>query len=805
MRRFPVAGFGVAGQAAEIRQAVRSLSRTPWYSVTVVSVIALSMALLTTVFAIVDGVLFKRLPYRDAEEIYVVTGTGAALSLQETRDWAAAVPAAQVTAYQRFFDIGSVGSPRPSVIRGAAVGPNFFEVLGVQPLLGAFTAADFDYNTSRLPLLISYGLWQRQFGGRTDVIGQHFVIAGAVNHLRLPLPAGEVVGVLAQDFVFPSSSGVPDVLIPLTVPPGREREVNYSAAALLVRVPFGRSLAPIEGRLSALNAARQAPSGSTPGRSTRITLRSAEEVLPGFYRGDLRNVFVGATVLMLIACVNVAGLGMARQRHRLREFAVRRALGASGWRLVRLMAVEIAPLVALGTAAGLVVTRTLLSITLQLLPPTLPLLKAPAIDWRVLAFSAVASVFAITVVVLTGGRAATRRTEARDSLKTTGTRDRRLDVVAIAAQVALTLVLAVGGALVVRSLYLVWQNRLGFDADGVAFVEVNARTGSAEETAVQMARAIDAVSRLPTVDDIAVVHDQLLRYPGFVPVNRFNFAGGTTGDLEFIGYAGNLFRVLGISAVAGRLPTAAELSTYEPVVVVSQTAARKLWGDEPAVGRMLVHSSGQAFGTVIGVVRDARLAGLDYTTRGQFYLTRAPRAPQETIVLKTAGRTADVLALATGQLEALGAPIEVLRTRSLVEALGDSVSIRAFRAWLFGGFAAAALVIASVGILGLVAMSAARRTRELGIRIALGAQRQSIVRLLLREQVTAVLVGLIVGSMVAAWAVRFIRSQLYSVATNDVGVWMAAGAVVVVVAAAGALVPAWRASHVDPVRALRVD
>ena len=214
MRQFLAAGIGMVGQVSEIRQAIRSLSRTPWYSVTVVSVIGLSMALLATVFAVVDGVLFKRLPYRDASEVFLVTGTGAALSMQETRDWAAAVPAVQMAAYQRFFDIGSVGSPRPSVIRGAAVGPNFFEVLGVRPLFGAFSAADFEYSTSRLPLLISYGLWQRQFGGRADVIGQHFVIAGAVNHLRRPLPAGEVVGVLARDFVYRLSSGVPDVLIP---------------------------------------------------------------------------------------------------------------------------------------------------------------------------------------------------------------------------------------------------------------------------------------------------------------------------------------------------------------------------------------------------------------------------------------------------------------------------------------------------------------------------------------------------------------------------------------------------------------
>ena len=263
--------------------------------------------------------------------------------------------------------------------------------------------------------------------------------------------------------------------------------------------------------------------------------------------------------------------------------------------------------------------------------------------------------------------------------------------------------------------------------------------------------------------------------------------------------------VLGITTVAGRLPTMAELATYEPVVVVSQSAARKLWGDEPAVGRVIVHSSGEAFGTVIGVVRDARLGGLDYTTRGQFYLTRAPGAPQETVLMKTSGRADDMLALASRQLEGLGPPIEVLRARTLTEALGDSVSIRTFRAWLFGGFAGAALAIASVGILGIVAMSAARRTRELGIRIALGSSRQFIVRLLLREQVTAVLAGLIIGSMVAAWAARLIRSQLYSVATNDAGVWVAAGAVVLAVAGTGALVPAWRASHVDPVRALRVE
>ena len=184
----------------------------------------------------------------------------------------------------------------------------------------------------------------------------------------------------------------------------------------------------------------------------------------------------------------------------------------------------------------------MLGVALQLLPSTLPLLKAPAVDWRVLGFSALASLVAIALVVLTHRRTSASGGETVDHLKTTATRHRRLDGVAIAAQVALTLVLTVGGTLVVRSLYLVWQNKMGFTAEGVAFVEVAAGSGGAGQTAEQMARAIDAVGRLPSVDDVAVVHDQLLQYPGRVSVNRFKFADGTMEDLEFIGYAGDSFR-----------------------------------------------------------------------------------------------------------------------------------------------------------------------------------------------------------------------------------------------------------------------
>ena len=825
MRHSIVARFGFREPGREVRQSVRSLWRARWYSATVVGVIALSMALATATFAMVDGVLFKPLPIPNADELYIAGGSWlkqpfqrVAVSARDARDWAAAHPGigVAVTSYSGSPGSGRVGDFSSKPLEAAAVGPSFFDVIGVRPVLGGFEREDFLAGQGDGAAIVSDAVWQTYFAGRPDVIGQrlefsdYVVSAGTQFGTRRGV---RVAGVLPRGFVMPAEGAQPDLIYPLVLTPRDYESRTRRSYALVVRVPHHIGLAVAQARL---DAAAQAAVSDFPASSRlafgafdHVKLTPVERLLTSQSRPTFIVLFAASGVLVLLAALNLAGLAAARAEDRWRETGLRRALGAGAGSLVRLQFTETTVLASFGAALGLALTPIFSALTLRLLPPDTLLLKPPAIDWRVLVFAALATIVVAVVVSLWPAVVATRQrlAGAADQAGRTTARSGRIGRrMLIAAQVAVGLVLTIGGTLVVGSLVLLWSEHPGYSTEDVIVVEAGFAGGTPSQR-TQIAAAVDSLRRAPGIREVAAFDGPFLRSSirgdiGWRPPRgalRRCLAGPKSG------VSGAFFEVMGLVAIAGRLPAPQELDGGQPVAVVSAGTATQCWPGQSNVIGQTLEIAGAAF-TVVGVVPDVRYMTFDAEGRGEVYVSNQLMPPSSTVfALRTAGPPGPRLAGVIATLRTANLLPSVERVSTMTEALAETIRARRLNAWLFGVFASAALVIVAVGILGLMAMTTARRTREFGIRYALGGRRPAIIGLLLREQALAVAIGVIAGGLIATWAVEGTKAYLYRFTPADPRLWAIAVATIAVTALVGALIPALRASRVDPIQALRVE
>ena len=525
-------------------------------------------------------------------------------------------------------------------------------------------------------------------------------------------------------------------------------------------------------------------------------------------------VFAAAALLLFLACVNVAGLVAARNIDRRREHAVRRALGANRWRLLRGISMELAVLTGGSVGLALLLVRPMLILTLGLLPASIVVLKEPAIDVRVIVAAAIFAAVCLFVVSVWPMLAATRLGAASllGSHSTSTPRKGRSSAALIASQVALGFALLTAGGLSIASLAEAYRNDTGYRRDHAVVLELFHTRAFGPDDSIEALRALPGlIEQLPGVSQVAVSTIS----PLFL--SRSNASTnvvpeGWSGPIEGVvsrHVSENFFEVLGLRLVDGRWPGAGEWKVDQPVALISETAARVLWPDRPALGRTLVPRSNRLKSptwTVIGVVADARYSGLDADPLGDIYLPDPLASRGRTgafFHVRTTQAAETVLPVILSSLSGRGFRIEQASTHE--DALFASVKHRVLPAWLFGTLGFGALLLTGVGVLGLLAMSAAQRTREVGIRIAIGATPSRVVRELLREQLGAVLVGLAGGMLVSAVAARFIEAHLYRISPYDPAVWAIGAMTVIGVAAAGAWIPSTRASRVDPVQALRAE
>jgi putative ABC transport system permease protein len=822
------------GSRGEWRQAWRSLRRTRWYGLTAAGVIALSIAFATTIFAIVDGVLFKPLPYPGAERLFsaienrnVVSGKSemATLSPAQLDIWRQAIPDARFAAY--------IGLPMASfplrsgtyadLLTRVMVGKGFFETLASPPLYGGFAPEDFTepmgfgavpFSRRVTPAIVSYEVWQQWCGGDPSAIGRS-IVDDHGSGIR-------VVGVLPRDFVGPWGFHA-DLLTPIPNDPTS----HDRGSDILVRLPAGMTARRVADRLSVIDAAL-APAWpvnpSLRGRTSpveAVTLTPVRAVLTGATRATSWLVFAAAIALMALGCLNVAGLAAARVQDRWRDLVLRRALGAGPWDLVRLLATESAVVVVAGAVAGIAGAMPLLHVTLRLIANPVEFLKIPSVDWRVVAFAALAAAACVALITAVAARTLLR-TSARTVLADgpTSSRRGRWAWSVVSGQVALAFLMAVGGALVAGSLVRVWSEDPGFDLARTASIHMNPFVFA---TGADIEALMADLGRLPGVAHAGGVAGGILGgmegfgsdfdAPASVAPPPPGQVPGTSGVLvQCLRVTSGYLEAAGLALLDGRLPTEAEFASGAPVLVVSESLAREYWPGQRAVGQTLVSNKflrrpARTF-TVVGVVSDARYAALDRDPHGALYYPDVASGNPwlGNVLVKFSRNSPTSLAEVEAWMRRRcpGCPVYG-HAKTLADLASASILPRTFHAWLFASFGLASLVVTGVGILGLVAMTSSRRTKEIGIRLALGATPGNVAGQILREQTAAVALGLLAGGLVAAWAVRFVQSYLYKVPVYDVPAWAAAVAALLLVAGAGAFVPALRASRVDPVEALRVE
>jgi putative ABC transport system permease protein len=807
----------------DIRQAITRLVRDRGFAAITILTLALGIGANTAVFSLIQTVMLKPLPYADPARVVVVWGPDRAeathLSLQEVVNYGVESQSlASVAGYQE-FDANLTGGQDPERVRGGSATPNLFEVLGVPAMIGrTFTPSDVQGGTSDV-LVIGHGLWQRRFGGAPDIIGRSVQVNGR---------ARTVIGVMPPPFRLPNDyfamrateAWVPEVVNPARL--GFWGSRSYTGIARLrdtaTTATASSELPLIADRWVKAGFVRARPDG-TLGALARHVI-PIQEFVTGGVRGALLILLGAVALVLLIACANVANLQLARAGVRRREVAVRAALGAGRGDIVRHLITESVLLGCAGGVAGVALAWAGLRLVIAMRPANLPRVEEAGLDGTVLAITAALSIVTGLVFGLLPALQLARP-DVAGTLKdggrsgTAGRQVARRGLVVL--QMASSVVLALAAGLLIRSLIELNQIDLGFNPDHVltAPLQVPATDYPAQADVVRFFREVeDRVSQLPGVRAAGAVRvlplarsigDWSIKIAGRPYVVEEN----PNGDFQAVtpGY----FKAMELRLLRGRLLNADDREDSMPAVVINDTMAARYWPGEDALGRQFIMGTDdKPWLTIVGIVGTVRHNAVVEDARAEMYLAHAQlpahigSAPRGmTLVVKTEG---DPIALAGPVREAIRSidrnlPVSDIRAMDAVAA--DALAQPRFMTFLLGLFAAVALTLAAIGIYGTVSLLVAERTQEMGIRLALGAERGSILRLVLGQGLLLAGVGLAVGMAGAIFLTRTLAGLIYGVGALDPLTFTAVPALLCAVALVACLLPARRAASVDPIATLR--
>lgn len=806
----------------------RAMRRTPAFAAVVLGTLALGIGANTAVFSVVRRVLIAPLPFAQPDQLYRLY-TIAPATAETDDDKLSAVEIADLAADSRSLaavtQSGNYGSYTYTDDRTAepwymaAVAPNFLGALGIRPALGrAFSDDDAAQATTAPVTIISYAIWQRVFGGDSQILG---------HKIQLNNNTFTVVGVLPPSFVAPAfrtgETLTPDALFPLDVQAALRARSNRSRVwRPVVRLRAGVTPAAFESELAVLRSRMQAryPELKNAGAIRPVPLRKA---IVGSTAPILGLVMAGAVLVLVITCVNIAGLFLSRAAARRRELGVRTALGASRERLIRQVLTESSLYGVAGGALGVVLAVVLKGAFIGLAGSTIPLLAGVKLDTDVLVFAAAVSIACGIAVGLLPALAATR-VDVRDALSDTGNRGasrgraRARGATALAAaQIAFAMVLIIGAGLLVRTFATLVGRDVGYTTDAhVLTFRVNLaprRYPDADARSGFVGRFVERVRALPGVTSV-----------GYTAVSPWNggwkhvgfLIDGRQADernepsLEYATASDGFFSTAGIRVRAGRAFQAGDRPGSVPVIVINESAARRFWPNGSPIGARVRLDNGSSADSaiareIVGVVADVRsnvmseAAPTVYVPEGQVVGYGGE------FVARTGGDAAALTPAIKSALHDLDAALPLMMPRTMRDVLTDSIDRQTLAMALMGAFAALALVLATLGVYSVVAHSVTERTREFGIRAALGARAEAIVMLVLRQGLAATVAGVAGGLLLSAIATRFVSTLLVGVSTHDTMTFVLAPIILTGVAIAACLLPARTATRVQPVDALRAE
>ena len=788
----------------DLRYAVRGLRASPGFTAVALLTLALGIGASTTIFSVANAVLLRPFPYHEPERIvrlYETNPTTDLFSVSEPNylDWRQRVRGMSQLAALAGTDASLLGDGDPQRLVALAATPSLFPLLGVRPILGrVFNDDDGKPGAPARVVVLSYALWQTRFGGDAGVIGRTLNLSGA---------SYEVIGVLPQAFLFP---GNPELWVPLA--PSSSAQRGDRRLGIIGRLAPNVTLSQAldEMRSVARELAHQYP--ETNGEwGANVT--SLEEWLIGReLRTRVQVLLVAVGLLLLMGCVNVANLLLARATVRQREMSVRAALGAGRGRIARQLLTESLVLAVIGAAMGVLLATLAVPVLRDMGQTAIPRLDELSIDWRVVSFGIGAS---LVTGILFGIAPALQASRANlnDVLRSGGrvAAAGRLRSILIVTSVAMALVLLVGAGLVGRSFERLMRVDYGFSTEGVFTAALTLPNGRYGQRAQRAAFYSEAVRRLAATPGVRAV--------GFTNIAPFS-GGSTAMPIAVLGrqltsadeylsaawrsVSPGYFAAIGVPLRKGRLIAVSDGEQAPPVVVITETTARRIWPGVDPLGQQIKLGGNPTPWTVVGIVSDIRDQLLQQEPQPMIYLS-FQQVPWSSMWLLVRA-TGDPMALAPvvrREIHAIDPLLPVANEQPLSRFVSQIAAAPRFTALIFGLFASAALVLAVVGVYGLVAYGVTQRTREIGVRLALGATPSRIVGGVVRHGVSLAGFGIAIGLWAAYALSRFMQGILYDVAATDAMTYLAVAALLVGCAAAASILPARWAARLDPARALR--
>jgi putative ABC transport system permease protein len=805
----------------DVRYAARVLLKQPGFALVAVVTLALGIGANTAIFSVVDAALLRGLPYKDSQRLVHLWETRRnrdfdqrEASYPDFQDWRAegAEVFEGVAGYtSQSFTL--VDEAAPERVRGAAVTANFFELLGVQAARGRAFLEGEDRPEAQRVVLLSHGLWQRRFGGEQKVVGKQVALDGA---------SFTVVGVLPADFDFAKAGDV-QLWIPLSPPPALAARRFQHWLQVIGRLRQGVTLDAAQARMSAVGE-RIAADDPASHAQTGLRVVPLHEEVVGQIKPVLFVLLGAVGFVLLIACVNVANLLLARSTARRKEMAIRAALGASRWRVVRQLLTESVLLSLAGGGLGLVLALWGVDLLVAAIPASqlaqMPYLRHLSLSTEVLLFTFALSLATGVVFGLTPALAASR-TDLQDAMKeggrsSGGRRTRSVRDVLVVAEVALALALLVGAGLLMKSLVRMLNVDPGFDTKNLLTMKVALPPLRYTDNAKAVQFYDELLRRtalLPGVQSVAEVSNLPLSGDGGTGTPRIvgrPAPEGESGESHMRTVSANYFAVMGVPVLKGRAFNERDDADSTPVLVVNKTFAERVFPGEDAIGQRVTFkfTEGMPPFEIVGVVGDEKVTSLDARTTPVIYSPVGQGPDGQAALVIRSGADADSLAVAVrNEVRAIDSEVPVFAAQTMEQLVAGSRAtfMRRYPAYLIGIFACVALLLALVGIYGVISYAVTQRTREIAIRVALGARSADVLRLVLRHGLLLACVGVSIGVVVALALSRLMSSMLFGVSAADPLVYAGVSLLLLAVALAACLIPARRAMKVDPMVALRYE
>ena len=790
----------------DLRHGTRALLGSPGFAALAVAALALGIGANTAVFSAVHAVLLEPLPFAEPDRLVMVFDVQpevpqAPASFPIYVDWRDET---------RVFDgVGGwtaqgkvlTGAGDPARLRTGVVTDTLLPTLGVPPVAGRWFTEDEDQPNGPKAVILGYATWQQRFGGDPAVVGRS---------ITLDAQPHTVVGIMPAGFDFPSRS---EIWVTLQRAFDKSQRGSHFLR-VVARMTPDVSFAQAKTEMEALGTRLTERTGHAHG----VTIARLDEMMIGGTGRPLVILLGAVSFVLLIACVNVANLLLARAVARQRELAIRTALGAAPGRLVRQFLTESVLLGVAGGALGVALASWLVREFVSLAPPSYPRLSAIGLDPTVLGFTLAVSVvtgvvFGLVPALLAAGAdpsAALREGGGKSSASGA----RRVTRLLVTIEIALALVLVVGAGLMGKSLTRLEREQTGLRADHLLTFRLDLTSARYQEPANVRAFFHDLVARLggiAGVEAVGAIHMLPLQSWGWNGVPTIEghpgWPEGQEPLAEYRVVTPDYFRTMGIPLVRGRTFTDRDTEAATPVLLINEAAAKRFFPGEDPVGRRMRGGFASQFAEIVGVVADVRQARLDLASRAEVYFPH-DQAPWTgmSVAVRAGGR--DPLALVPAvrqQVADLDPDLPVTAVSTMERVVADSARQPRLSSVLIGLFAALAALLAVVGIYGVMSYSVTQRTREIGIRVAVGAGAGAVVGLVLREALALAVAGLVFGLAAAFGLTRLLSSQLYQVSATDPLVLGAAAVAILAVSLTAGLVPAWRALRVDPLIALRAE